>query len=615
VELYTFRRNAGLLALLVIPVVCLSMGGCPPQGGDAVCGNGSVESGEECDDGNTTAGDGCSASCQDEGSGTCGDGTVDAGEECDDGNTVDGDDCSSTCENEGSTPVDSDGDGVRDEIDECPGTTRGTEVDAVGCPEDAPVDDPDDDGVVGDADDCPNTPAGAPVDENGCASNQLDSDGDGVTDNIDACERTPETVEVDEEGCPVSTDPTDDDEDGVPNDIDQCEDTPADAEVDANGCSAAQRDSDDDGINDDVDECPTQAGNAPTGCPGGGGGAVCGNGAIEAGEQCDDNNTASGDGCSSTCQLEASGIANDDCADAEAIGEGSEVFSNVGATTDGPLELEDCNFFGRSDIRSDLWYCYTATCGGPVVVSLCGSGYDTKMAVYFGCECPSPDQAIDRPIGCSDDDCGSGTENAQSRVTITAVAGQSYLVRVGGFFGNREQGEGRLTIRCGGDTCANGVGSCTTGHADDEPGCETASCCERVCDVDTFCCDVTWDAFCASQAEGFCSTTGFPSCNAEAGGCDVDQTSPGCNNAECCNAVCETDPFCCIREWDENCVAQSDLICESCGRGRGECNEARTTPGCNDIACCAQVCALDDFCCNSEWDVECVRQAGEVCGR
>ncbi|MDP2930379.1 MAG: DUF4215 domain-containing protein [bacterium] len=32
---------------------------------------------------------------------------------------------------------------------------------------------------------------------------------------------------------------------------------------------------------------------------------VCGNGIIESGEQCDDSNTVSGDGCSSTCQAEA----------------------------------------------------------------------------------------------------------------------------------------------------------------------------------------------------------------------------------------------------------------------------------------------------------------------
>ena len=34
------------------------------------------------------------------------------------------------------------------------------------------------------------------------------------------------------------------------------------------------------------------------------GGAVCGNGTVEAGEQCDDGNMVAGDGCSATCQTE-----------------------------------------------------------------------------------------------------------------------------------------------------------------------------------------------------------------------------------------------------------------------------------------------------------------------
>jgi cysteine-rich repeat protein len=45
----------------------------------------------------------------------CGNGTVDPGEECDDGNTVGGDGCSATCSDE-----DSDGDGVPNEQDNCP---------------------------------------------------------------------------------------------------------------------------------------------------------------------------------------------------------------------------------------------------------------------------------------------------------------------------------------------------------------------------------------------------------------------------------------------------------------------------------------------------------------
>ncbi|RZD30858.1 hypothetical protein CXT76_01495, partial [Candidatus Parvarchaeota archaeon] len=43
------------------------------------CGNGFIQSGETCDDGNVVAGDGCSATCQIE----CGDGIAQAGEQCD----------------------------------------------------------------------------------------------------------------------------------------------------------------------------------------------------------------------------------------------------------------------------------------------------------------------------------------------------------------------------------------------------------------------------------------------------------------------------------------------------------------------------------------------------
>jgi cysteine-rich repeat protein len=53
------------------------------------CGNGVLDPGEECDDGNVIDGDGCSSQCQLEP--RCGDGTLDPGEECDDGNTVSGD--------------------------------------------------------------------------------------------------------------------------------------------------------------------------------------------------------------------------------------------------------------------------------------------------------------------------------------------------------------------------------------------------------------------------------------------------------------------------------------------------------------------------------------------
>ncbi|WPB82128.1 Ig-like domain-containing protein [Archangium violaceum] len=62
-----------------------------------VCGDGTTDPGEVCDDGNRTAGDGCRADCR--GREVCGDGLVDSttGEQCDDGNTLPGDGCDAAC--------------------------------------------------------------------------------------------------------------------------------------------------------------------------------------------------------------------------------------------------------------------------------------------------------------------------------------------------------------------------------------------------------------------------------------------------------------------------------------------------------------------------------------
>ncbi|MCK0715903.1 OmpA family protein [Chromohalobacter sarecensis] len=90
--------------------------------------------------------------------------------------------------------------------------------------------DSDGDGVPDDRDQCPNTPAGVAVDAQGCP---LDSDGDGVPDYKDECPGTPAGVDVNAKGCPL-----DSDDDGVPDYQDQCPDTPAGEEVNALGCPA-----------------------------------------------------------------------------------------------------------------------------------------------------------------------------------------------------------------------------------------------------------------------------------------------------------------------------------------------------------------------------------------
>jgi cysteine-rich repeat protein len=59
-----------------------------------ICGNGIVTPPEQCDDGNLVDGDGCDSNCTPTG---CGNGIVTAGEQCDDGNTDDSDTCLGTC--------------------------------------------------------------------------------------------------------------------------------------------------------------------------------------------------------------------------------------------------------------------------------------------------------------------------------------------------------------------------------------------------------------------------------------------------------------------------------------------------------------------------------------
>ncbi|HWP65546.1 MAG TPA: proprotein convertase P-domain-containing protein [Candidatus Limnocylindria bacterium] len=83
----------------------------------ARCGNGVVDPGEQCDDGNGGNGDGCDADC---GPSVCGNGLVGIDEQCDDGNQIDDDGCSTTCRRPElvcDDCLDNDGDGRTDLAD------------------------------------------------------------------------------------------------------------------------------------------------------------------------------------------------------------------------------------------------------------------------------------------------------------------------------------------------------------------------------------------------------------------------------------------------------------------------------------------------------------------
>ncbi len=74
---------------------------------EVTCGDGALDPGEACDDGNTLSGDGCDANCTVT---ACGNRVVTAGEQCDDGNSTAGDCCDAACQHEAAGSACDDGD-------------------------------------------------------------------------------------------------------------------------------------------------------------------------------------------------------------------------------------------------------------------------------------------------------------------------------------------------------------------------------------------------------------------------------------------------------------------------------------------------------------------------
>ncbi|MCZ6655210.1 MAG: dockerin type I domain-containing protein [Planctomycetota bacterium] len=134
----------------------------------------------------------------------------------------------------------------------------------------------------------------------------------------------------------------------------------------------------------------------------------------------------------------AFGQANDLCANASPIGDGSTAYSTVGANTDGPAHGE-CEFDGQT--YNDIWYEYQATCTGELTVSTCNqASYDTDLVVYNGCDCSNLDL-----LGCNDD--GSGCAGFTSEVAVPVFQNNCYLVRVGGW-NSGDEGTGTVTLTC-----------------------------------------------------------------------------------------------------------------------------------------------------------------------
>jgi uncharacterized repeat protein (TIGR01451 family)/MYXO-CTERM domain-containing protein len=147
---------------------------------------------------------------------------------------------------------DTDGDGLKDNIDKCP--TEPEDLDTFQDDDGCPDTDDDRDTILDVNDKCRMEPEDLDhfEDENGCP--EPDNDMDGILDQPDKCPNDAEDVDQfqDDDGCPD----TDNDQDGVLDAADECRDIAGPA--DNKGCPWPDKDND--GVIDRFDNCPTWKG-------------------------------------------------------------------------------------------------------------------------------------------------------------------------------------------------------------------------------------------------------------------------------------------------------------------------------------------------------------------
>lgn len=298
-----------------------------------LCGNGKLEEGEQCDDGNTDALDGCSANCEIEVSDTCdngecepevkhrcGDGQKTGDEACDDGNAHAGDGCSADCK------------AVEDGF-ECPKPGSAC-VPLVICGDGEMADNEvcdDGNNTAGDgcSADCMTVESGYVCEKPGYAC-RLETCGDGILDDGEACDNGTDNIAyaVMDGFCGIDCQPAHYCGDGKLDQVDRDNGEECDADFDMNAyktcmmctffndCGDGKRTHEegcDDGNTNDGDGC-SSACIKETGflCTENSDGLsecreiLCGNGKLdaEAGELCDDGNRVAGDGCSASCLIE-----------------------------------------------------------------------------------------------------------------------------------------------------------------------------------------------------------------------------------------------------------------------------------------------------------------------
>jgi hypothetical protein len=165
-------------------------------------------------------------------------------------------------------------------------------------------------------------------------------------------------------------------------------------------------------------------------------------------------------------------------------------------------------------------------------------------------------------------------------------------------------------------------GDCCSAH--DGTGCDVASCQTCVCNIDAPCCNMVWDATCVAEASNECLSqcpcvappTETPAPTPTPGGdCCAAHGGPSCDDNACQACVCALDDECCSGVWDAECASEASIECalECACPGAEPCCAAHDSVSCSDVRCKTCVCDLDAACCTDLWDQTCVDEATVDC--
>ena len=148
------------------------------------------------------------------------------------------------------------------------------------------------------------------------------------------------------------------------------------------------------------------------------------------------------------CNSVAGGPANDCAIAPETVTPGIIDFDTTLAETDGPAQPQCGSPAGAEQLDKDVWFLYTPETDGLAFAVTCGYlTWDTKVAAYgpyadFGTFNP---QALEADfLACNEDGCTDGTYS--STLSLEVVAGNSYLIRIGGYLGENGPGQFELSL-------------------------------------------------------------------------------------------------------------------------------------------------------------------------